>query len=286
MPRCLSLLPKEVLDTIVRFSSATPGRLFYFSLTSRQLNRVATPHLYAELCFNDATPEFGTPWLPRLTETLLRKPYLAALVRSLSIRKVLVARPGRKANWPKRSATAAYERKEWSFTWLAVMSLEAVLRPHLRALTASDEEAAMWSNNVVHRNKDAILALLLPNLPSPERLDLLVADISFHYLPIILDRATKKEAPFNKRPTFSKFKHILLPQGHYLSRNSSRTLCMFLTVPTVRSIHAWTVDMTKQPIGLEGLKAIAPGKSNVEVLELRNSHFHYDDLRNLLFALI
>src|SRR5436190_13612967 len=77
-------LSEELKDRIIRFLDQ--GSLFSVSLTSRTYNRLATPHLFAEVHFRYASMDCGTKWLLPFTFYMFQNPYLASLVKSFSIR--------------------------------------------------------------------------------------------------------------------------------------------------------------------------------------------------------
>jgi hypothetical protein len=91
-PSPIHSLPEELLDRIAYFSP--PPSLHALSLTSRTLNRIATPHLYTSITLTRESFKFLRP----LTLLLWMSPKHRSLVRRISVSR---AYGGNLVPWPK-----------------------------------------------------------------------------------------------------------------------------------------------------------------------------------------
>ncbi|KAJ4289678.1 hypothetical protein N0V90_011007 [Kalmusia sp. IMI 367209] len=152
----LTKLPEELISTVASHISAR-GDLFNFALASRQLHRIANPHLYRHIALFLGS-EFGVcERLHSLVIQLLQRADVATFVQYLHI------------------------RGKWANSWgdgkeKAIDELHPILKAGIEKLTP-DRKNRSWTDNVVGWGKEeALVAVLLHIVPNLRTLDMSIPD--------------------------------------------------------------------------------------------------------------
>lgn len=151
-------LSEELLDRIVSCIDSLPS-LAVLARVSNIFNRIALPHLYAHVSFNDANMSTGTKYLRPFTALMLEKPQLAVLVQSIRIRDSYTT--GNPIN-----------RKTWE-SWPSDIDLRSVFASAVQPHGLPEDKSNRWIEILLDGiNEAAILALLLPVLVNLQSMDI------------------------------------------------------------------------------------------------------------------
>ena len=193
--------PSEIISQIAgHLDNPSLSRL---ALSSRALNVIATPYLY-----NHINPlSYSHPCLPpasidcwNLTVLLLERPHLAGYVRHFSMRK-------------------AYSDDRRREQGKMAPPSQAILTA-IATASHSKEEERQWLEDLSFTkstHEDALMALLLPTLPNLKTLDLTL-EKNVKYFSRMMQRASRKEKPFDTAPAFEKLSDIMYTQDHHLDQ--------------------------------------------------------------------
>ncbi|KAF2676272.1 hypothetical protein K458DRAFT_410622 [Lentithecium fluviatile CBS 122367] len=145
-------LPEELISVVAsQVSSSTD--LFHLALTSKQLNRITTPHLYRHVSLFFGPEYRHYKVLFNFLILLLWRPQLAAYVQHLTIR----------GEW-KREWNAGKGRR--------IDELHPVLQAAIERLTPDRKSKRAWADNVLGWDREeALFAILLHELPNLHTLD-------------------------------------------------------------------------------------------------------------------
>ncbi|KAF2443704.1 hypothetical protein P171DRAFT_432896 [Karstenula rhodostoma CBS 690.94] len=172
MAASLTALPEELLAAIASYSSTSA--VVSLALTSKQLNRIATPHLYHRIAFKEDEDQANYERLHSLVIQLIQHPEHAAYVEHLHIGRQWPPSPNslikRQTSFEdlhpilkeylKTFTGVANRRLCWD-TAEALIFILFHLTPNLRALNSSLPKASRkhWLRLIVRRTD-----YLLPNL--------------------------------------------------------------------------------------------------------------------------
>ncbi|KAF2825816.1 hypothetical protein CC86DRAFT_351829 [Ophiobolus disseminans] len=258
-------LPEELLDRIVSFT--TRKSLLNLCLASKTLNRLATPYLYSNICLRE------TDHLSALAALLITSPIHAVLVKSLTIPE----------NWAEGQEEPA--EKSWSTQDLAVHS---VLKAKYAEYAPDDSTAHEMCEKIDSgTNEDAIVALLIPNLPELRRLD-----INFGILRVHTNFGTMWPTIVQSIRTINNSRlvpiDIMVTGAEDKYFNFSFHLAHFFHLPNVRSIYGWKLgdDESAPDLDMSTFARLKPLSCPVEYIELRSSKLHADNFQNLIASTI
>ncbi|KAL5115788.1 hypothetical protein ACEQ8H_006283 [Pleosporales sp. CAS-2024a] len=267
-------LPEELLDMII--SQCNRDDLLTICLTSKQLNRLATPRLYSFITFGKYIwdqGEIDSSQL-QLAHLLLTSPTHAASVNSVFIA----------AAWaPQIEYISGKDQKNRQRLWRR--KLQPCLKNNLSRFYLSEKD----ENDVLDKiqgglNVDAIFALLLLCLPN-----LNWVDINFGYEHDHKDFVCIFELLAENVRLHSK---ELLPQIDVMVKgeeekipNAPETLAVLFHMPNLRSISGYKMDDDED--GLELIfSRLQPHSSPVKFIELRNSKLNANNLKKFMAATI
>lgn len=263
-------LPEELLDRVVSMCSG--DTLIKLCLTSKQLNRIATPHLYSHIDLGITAWDEGQHLVSQLSHLLLTSKDHAALVTS-----VFVA-----SSWGGEGELDEKEKTVWP---LRTQELDACLDSHLSRFVLSDKDKIEVLDKVkTGLNEDAIMALLLLCLPSLRRVDINFGFCVQHkdfvsVFELLADNVQRQAV--ESRPRLD----VMVKGEDDKYPNFSVHLAALLHIPYLRSIYGWKMgDHEGDPDPDFG--RLKPRSSHVEYIELRTSKLHKDNLSHLLVATI
>jgi hypothetical protein len=279
-------LSEELLDHIISFTAR--DSLPALCLTSKTLNRLATPHLYANLFLKE------TDDLPALAYLIFTSPAHAALIESLNV--------------PDTWAEPEEKFTEWSWPRAQYPALEGVLREKCTEYTSNGQEAnELYEKIESGANEDAILALLLASLPDLRKLYMNFGMGNRHEdfvqsWPTIMHKirllsesqpdATQSHALNSPQaaPTIARSSGIdvMVTTAETKYANMPVHVAMFMHLPNLRSLYAWKMgDNESDPDPRTNPFAkLKPRSCPVEYIELRSSKLHVDNLQYVLDAAI
>ena len=189
--------PSEIIFQIV--GNLDRSSLSRLALSSRLLNVIFTPYLYDHIELlghsqNRSRPESID--FRNLTLLLLERPHLAGYVQHFSMRN----------NFFGREVLGEHTE---------TAHLPQALLTAIEAASHSKEEERQWLKDVSFTksiNEDALMALLLPTLRNLKTLDLRLGD-DIIYFSRMMQRASRKERPFDTTPAFEKLSDIMYAQN-------------------------------------------------------------------------
>ena len=187
--------PSEIISRIV--GDLDKSSLSRLALSSRFLNGITTPILYDHIDFPGHSRNWSSPEsiaFRNLTVLLLERPHLAGYVHHFTMRNDF-----RRESQPKHSEIAR---------------LPQALLTAIEAASHSKEEERQWLEDLSSTefiNEDALVALLLPSLQNLKTLDLRVGE-GIIYFTRMMQRASRKEKPFDTTPAFENLSDIMYVQ--------------------------------------------------------------------------
>ncbi|OAK96542.1 hypothetical protein IQ06DRAFT_255913 [Phaeosphaeriaceae sp. SRC1lsM3a] len=266
-------LPEEILDKIC--ASADPTSLAKLCLASKTLNRIATARLYSHIELNHLgdTAEEVSQIIP-LAYLFFRSPAHAALVSSVD-----VGGPwGRmeedkdlcdKLSWPKSRTRET----------------ENLLKNTCAKFASTDEERdEMYSAIASGTNEDAILAMLLASLPNLRRLDINFgcSEETDEFI-WLFEKLCGQEAMTDRLKPVPIDVMVRGDDDKY--PHNPAHLATFFHLPNVRSIYAYKMG-NEEAEQKEPFMRLKPHTCTVEIIELRTSKLHKDNLKLLVAATI
>jgi hypothetical protein len=280
-------LPIEILDYVV---SLTPREtLLSLCLVSRGFQTLATPHLYSHitLCADlDTGP---------LAYLLITSPSHACHVQSLLVSE----------DWTLFD-DAMNERQTWT-KYETAGTEDMVLRKKCMEYATTEEEVGEMCNKLKSRsNADAILALLLANLPKVQKLDINFGMPSKHekfhsLLGMILSRVNSKNtlqlvsaqdldngsSALGRSAAFTVPIHIAAKGTDGEDPNASSHIVTLFQLPNLHSFYGWKFgDSESDPDENNPFLKLKRRSCSIEYIELRTSKLHKDNLQLLLGATI
>ncbi|KAF9696601.1 hypothetical protein EKO04_005488 [Ascochyta lentis] len=250
------------------------------------MNRLATPYFYSSIFLKE------TDHLPALTYLILTSPTHASLVKSVIV--------------PDTWAKLEEQFTEWS--WPKIQNRESVLKEKCAAYATCDEQAReMYEKIESGANEDAILALLLANLPRLQKLNINFGICNEHtdfvaLWPTIMHgtRSSNDSSPVAKgnavvdmpqavhSTMFLNPVDVMVTGSEDKYPNDPIHFAMFIHMPNLRSIYGWrTGDSESDPDAeTNAFARLKPRSCPVEYIELRASKLHMVNLRLLLDATI
>ncbi len=197
--KSLIACPSEIISQIV--GNLDKSSLSRLASTSRFLNVIITPHLYDHIELLGHSHDWSRPQtieFRNLTLLLLERPHLAGYVRHFTMRNDFIS-DGREC-WGEHTEIA---------------HLPHALLTAIEAASHSKEEERQWLEDVSFpkfTTRDALVALLLPTLRNLKTLDLRLGD-NIMYISRMMQRASRKEKPFDTTPAFEKLSDIMYAQN-------------------------------------------------------------------------
>lgn len=276
--------PSEIISQIV--GNLDKSSLSRLALSSRFLNVITTPYLYDHIEFLGHSRNWSSPEsiaFRNLTLLLLERPHLAGYVRHFTMRKDF-GREGRG------------EHSE-------IPHLPQALLKAIEAASHSKEEERQWLEDVSctkSMNGDALMALVLPTLRNLKPLDLRLGD-DIMYFSRMMQRASRKEKPFDTRPAFEKLADIMYMQNRRVWTSCDAEnldddeqpyfTAMAFPLPAVHRLFALKCGF-QFGIGIQGHKIRGPlvfplacGLSpQLSHLELRECHVKSQTLVDILWV--
>tara|TARA_R110002003_G_scaffold48_21_gene4142 strand:- start:1371 stop:2858 length:1488 start_codon:yes stop_codon:yes gene_type:complete len=271
-------LPEELLDHVISLTSRET--LLKLCLTSKTLNRLATPYLYATISLRE------TDHLPALAYLIFTSPTHAALIKSFNVSET----------WAKIEE----QFTEWSWPRPEDPALQSVLREKCAEYTSNEDEAdGMYQKIESGANEDAVLALLLASLPKLRRLNINFGICNGHadfvaLWPRIVNgiRSSNNAAVASStslttetaRTALSVPIDIMSTGSESKYPNDPVHFAMFMHLPNLRSIYGWRLGDAETVPDPESnpFAQLSPRSCPVEYIELRASKLHEDNFSYLL----
>jgi hypothetical protein len=275
-------LSEELLVNIVSLTAR--DLLPKICLVSKTFNRLATPYLYSTITLDDSSNNSDSLTLVRLAYTIFASPDYAPLVKSIVIH-----------GWhPVEEEDGPGTITKWSTC--GVEEAEEVLRRKCVAIAISDQEADNLYNKIKSgRNEDAILALLLANLPNLRKMDInfgmLEEHADFIALFELIANRIESSSTTDKRPIpyFPVPIDIMVKGTDDRYPNDTAHLALFFNISNLHSIYGWKMGDQANELQGDGDNPFAklrPRSCLVEYIELRTSKLHKRNLQFLLDATI
>jgi hypothetical protein len=274
-------LPEELLSAIV--SLAGPGCLRNLCLTSKTFNRIATPHLYANVSLGQSmnspsSNQTESPTLVRFAYTIFSSPKYASLVKTVVVSD----------SWGVPGEYRDVQPTPWPASG---PELSEVLQKKCAEYATTEESADdLYQKSASGENEDVILALLLVSLPKLSNLDI---DFGFgedhsdfvNTTELITDRVKLDRKLLRG---FSAPIDIMVKGTDDKYPNDPTKLVLMSKVPNVRALYGWKMGDNGSDWTAEGnpFAALKPRSCPVEYIELRCSKLHSRNLRLLLDAAI
>ncbi|KAH6881318.1 hypothetical protein BKA58DRAFT_732 [Alternaria rosae] len=276
-------LPTELLEQIV--SLVPRNSLLSLCLTSKTLSQLATPCLYSEIYLRE------TDNLAALAYLVFTSPAHASLVKSFIVPRTWADVEERYSNglWPGSDDPGVHD----------------VLRKKCSEYTSSVEEAEdVYGKIQSAKNEDAVMALLLPNLPKLRRLnincDLYGHDDFVSWLPkVIRGIASRRDLSADNSPSPSKNGQqgiqphavsesidILIAGGDDKYSSATNHVAVFFCLPNVRSIYGWKHGDSESHDENDVFPKLEPQSCPVEYLELRCAKLDLENFQGMLNATI
>ena len=192
--------PSEIISQIA--GNLNKASLSRFALSSRLLNFITTPYLYDHIELRGHSQHWSQPAsteFRNLTVLLLERPHLAGYVRHFTMRK--------------DSSSDGRSRQ------VEIANLPQALSTAIETASHSKEEERQWLEDVSFTksiNEDALMTLLLPALPNLTTLDLTLGE-NVTYFSRMMQRASRKEKPFDTTPAFETLSDIMYAQNRRIS---------------------------------------------------------------------
>lgn len=292
-------IPVEVVDNILSLSSS--DTVSSLCLVSTNFNGLATPHLYSSVVLDqtldlDCRLKHILPFAYRI----FTSPSYASLIDSFTIRDLWAE------DTPLFNPKDFYEKRPWPR--YGQPELESVLKKKCIEYAVDENEAdELYEKIKSGENEDAILALLLANLPNLRKLDLNVGFcVVRKELMAMLERVAKRVKPFDKLPSgpiefpsndkakasiptaFSIPIDVFLTATDYKYPNNPVHLAAFFNLPNLRSIYGWKMGDDDSEPDLENstFAKLKPRSCPVEYIECRTSKFHQENLKLLMNATV
>jgi hypothetical protein len=275
-------LSEELLANIVSLTAR--DLLPKICLVSKTFNRLATPYLYSSITLDDSSDNSDSLTLARLAYTIFASPDYAPLVKSIVIH-----------GWhPGEEEDGAGTVNKWST--FGVKDTGEVLRKQCVAIANSDQEADNLYNKIKSgRNQDAIMTLLLANLPNLQMMDInfgmLEEHADFITLFELIANRIELSSTSDKRsiPYFPVPIDIMVKGTDDRYPNDTAHLALFFNISNLHSIYGWKMGDQANELQEDRDNPFAklrPRSCHVAYIELRMSKLHKRNLQFLLDATI
>ncbi|KAF1949825.1 hypothetical protein CC80DRAFT_367769, partial [Byssothecium circinans] len=287
-------ISEEILDNII--SECTTGVLASLCRCSKKLNRIAIPHLYTAVSFNDrARANYILPF----AYLIFTSPIHASYVRSFTLRQEgednafsaeieeeVGPKPAEKQPWPKFGGE----------------DLEKALR-RACAKSADDENEVgeLYEKIRTGENENYVLALLFANFPNLQKLDFCIGYSFGEYTMVPFERvmrhgrernaiggiANNKPTQLNTTP-FSVPLDVLITGADYDYPGDPLALAAFLNLPNLRRLYGWKIGDKEEPDEErdDQFSRLTPRSCPVEYIECRSSKLHEDNFALLINATV
>ncbi|KAH7378168.1 hypothetical protein BKA64DRAFT_688076 [Cadophora sp. MPI-SDFR-AT-0126] len=277
MATSLEALSEELLVRIVTLTERSS--LHSLALTSRTLNRLVIPALYAAIDLKGGAADEGNKFLVPLTYHLLKNPDLASMVHSFSIRDVFSCEQDDLI--PLDEGADTEYRKGWPADQDELDILLQKVVPDLE--DAAEEQERLLKVLKGASDEGLIIATLISKLPNLQKLDIVGTMMSVEKgLLRFIQRVAKREPPFDKKPVLTKLKEVLISGWDEKYPNSPDMIGAYMELPSIRRIHGFQLGNNDQEEVTESLGALGIATSPVEELELRQTQLYAADLDRIL----
>ncbi|KAI4927277.1 hypothetical protein J4E86_011785 [Alternaria arbusti] len=283
-------ISEELVDTIVSLCCCR-RTLANLCRVSKQLNRIATPHLYANITlYSDIGGEGALRHLRPLAHRFFADPTFAALVKSIALPD----------GWGGcESAPRLDNLKVKPWPRIETPETEQLLERICREYYDDETKALRMYIKLYAADADEIITLLVANLPNLERLDLEFGEFRDHKLFCEMIKGSagrleaKKAVSLNSMESSSSPTAPLQKPVDVFIRDSDagdvEYLASFFHLPNLRSMYAFkfgddnqnTNMMERNPFAVLGLRSCG-----VQYIELRASSLATHTLRDLIEATI
>ncbi|KAK0101211.1 hypothetical protein ONS95_012807 [Cadophora gregata] len=277
MAPSLEALSEELL---VRIISLTPRHALHaVALTSRTLNRLATPALYSNIDLEGSNGASGTKFLIPLTYHLLKNTSLAAMVQTFAMRDMFSSEDegdlvplceGRDSNSRKGGPDDQ-------------MDVDSLLMKAVADVEDAKEEEKLFKIVLEGSDEGLIIALLISKLPNLRRLQIVgdMMDAQERILHFI-QRISRRDTPFDKKPVLTKLTDVLISGWDEKYPNPPDMIGAYMELPSIRRVHCYQLGNNEQDAVTESLGTLGIATSPVEELELRGSQLYAADLDKIL----
>lgn len=287
-------LSEEVIDAIT--SLCTRHSLTKLCLTSKKLNRIANPYLYAVVDFDSLAYMQVIP----LMHLVLTSRAHASLIRSVSIDSA----------WPEHGiASWRDEERSGERKWPSDRELEDVLRNSCAVFAADEKDACdLYKNLETDATGEVMVVLFLTNLPKLSKLDLNFLsgiDAKYPFFIAALERLGDRGKPFDRIPAalndvlsqttfelqsqvgFSVPIDVMVKGDDDKYPNNPDNLAVLFHLPYLRSFYGWMMgDEDDQELAMGPFANLKPRTCPVAYVELRCSKLHKKKLQLLLNSTI
>ena len=280
-------ISEELIDTIASFCCRYT--LANLCRVSKQLNRIATPHLYANVTlYSDIGGEGDLRHLLPLAYRFFASPALAALVKSFAL-------PEGWAGYNKAERLDGFDVKPWPN--LGTSETDNLLRRICHEYVQDDKGTERLFKKMYGAEADIVITLLVANLPNVQRLDLNFEGCRNHdffcgMLRGSAGRLQVMEAASLGPPghTWSPTAPLTKPMNVLITtsyKGERRHLESFFHLPCLRSLYAFKfgdaeyLSMPEYPIA-----KLRPRSCGVQYIELRGSTLGENTLQYLVKATI
>ncbi|KAI4683998.1 uncharacterized protein J4E84_006838 [Alternaria hordeiaustralica] len=282
-------ISEELVDAIVSLC----GRRTLANLcrVSKQLNRIATPHLYANITLNaDIGGEGALRHLRPLAHRTFADPSFASLVKSIAL-------PEGWGGCESAPRLDCFKVKPWPR--IETPETEQLLERICREYYEDETKALRMYIKLYAADADVIITLLVANLPNLERLDLEFGEFRDHKLFCEMIKGSAGRLEAKKAASLNSTESSLSPTAplpkpvDVFIRDSEAGdvdyLASFFHLPNLRSMYAFKFGdddenistMERNPFALLGLRSCG-----VQYIELRASSLATHTLQHLIEATI
>ncbi|KAH6876292.1 hypothetical protein BKA58DRAFT_138597 [Alternaria rosae] len=283
----LDNISEELIDTIASFCCRRT--LPNLCRVSKQLNRIATPHLYANVSLrSDIGGDGDLRHLLPLAHKLFLSPALAALVKSFAL-------PDGWAGCNEAERLAGFEVKPWPD--LGTPETEQLLRQMCYDYVQDGEGPERLYKKMYAADAEVVITVLVANLPNVHKLDLNFGDSRGHEFFCSMVKSSGRrlramEAASLGPPghTWSLTAPLTKPMDVLITESDDgdiKYLESFFHLPYLRSLYAFKFGdgvysgMAESPFAL-----LRPRSCSVQYIELRGSTLAEDTLQYLMKATI
>lgn len=266
-----STLSEELLDRVISFLSDY-SFLRSLTLCNRQLNRLASSHLYRKVHFQNVSSDTGIKHLLPFTFHILQNPHLCSFVHEFAIRDMYGV---------EECIPPGYRDEETGevlrLPWPEHPDLDTVLENAATKVVSDPGERADFLSQVRDaETEEPIIRLLLANLPNLRVLDLPVDDASENIVELLrgLAQDEPSSTTSNLDIPFRMLGTLMLDGAGGKYPNSPDILFFGLSLPYLRHLYGFSFGTDESADGQETSSASEvgqPSSSSVELLELRYS---------------
>ena len=268
MPARVPEIPIEALSRIFSFVE-NKKTLRNLMLSSKNFQKIATPHLYSHLEFLDSDFDHGFDAFRPLTCLFLRKPELARNVRHLALR-------------------GSFDDGAGGYGKGQKIELDPEIRSAIVASSQSKEEEAQWLEDASDQsNEDSILSLLLPTLTNLRSFDVEMP-LSPRYVPRQLERIGRRQHPFDKNPSLTMLTDIMIAhRDNKYGLYTDSIGCAFY-LPAIKNLYLHRIGSADGSDPAEEtadpLKNIEDGSSSVTSIDMHDCKLSPGDFASFMRA--